>query len=688
MKIRIFAVVCLLAANLFTISAQKWFTPEAEKQVDALLSQVVEGNYKNNRYPLLRKPLMELPLGSIKPKGWLHEMLVRQKNGASGQMDVLYPSVMGKRNGWLGGDGDQWERGPYWIDGLLPLAYILDDDVLKAKVQPWIEWALQSQREDGFFGPEKDYPGEPGLQRDNSQDWWPRMVVLKILQQYYSATNDKRVVAFMTKYFRYQLNTLPQKPLGHWSSWAEFRACDNLQAVYWLYNLTGEDFLLELGHLLHRQSFSFIDMVDRGDLRRTCTIHCVNLAQGIKEPIIYYLQDTDRKYIDAVKEGFRDIRRFHGQPQGMYGGDEALHGNNPTQGSELCSAVELMYSLEKMVEITGDIDFADHLERIAFNALPAQISDDFMTKQYFQQPNQVMVTRHRRNFDQDHEGTDLAFGTLAGYPCCFSNMHQGWPKFTQHLWYATPDNGIAAIVYSPSEVTANVGDNVPVVISEDTYYPMDHQITFTIKEVRNKVKQVKFPFHLRVPKWCKQAEIRVNGKMEQTVKGGKIAIVDRIWKRNDKIELYLPMEVFTSTWYENAVSIERGPLVYALKMEENWEKKEFKDSWYGSYYYQVTSSDPWNYGLVDFDRNRMNEVAQVSINSQKQQLDFPWNQENAPVEIKMKARLIPTWTVYNEMAGPQPFSFCGSAEGGEQEITLIPYGCTTLRISEFPVVGK
>lgn len=689
MKIKIFAVVCLLAANLFTISAQKWFTPEAEKQVDALLSQVVEGNYKNNRYPLLRKPLMELPLGSIKPKGWLHEMLVRQKNGASGQMDVLYPSVMGKRNGWLGGDGDQWERGPYWIDGLLPLAYILDDDVLKAKVQPWIEWALQSQREDGFFGPEKDYPGEPGLQRDNSQDWWPRMVVLKILQQYYSATNDKRVVAFMTKYFRYQLNTLPQKPLGHWSSWAEFRACDNLQAVYWLYNLTGEDFLLELGHLLHRQSFSFIDMVDRGDLRRTCTIHCVNLAQGIKEPIIYYQQDTDRKYIDAVKEGFRDIRRFHGQPQGMYGGDEALHGNNPTQGSELCSAVELMYSLEKMVEITGDIDFADHLERIAFNALPAQISDDFMTKQYFQQPNQVMVTRHRRNFDQDHEGTDLAFGTLTGYPCCFSNMHQGWPKFTQHLWYATPDNGIAAIVYSPSEVTANVGDNVPVVISEDTYYPMDHQITFTIKEVRNKVKQVKFPFHLRVPKWCKQAEIRVNGKMEQTVKGGKIAIVDRsIWKRNDKIELYLPMEVFTSTWYENAVSIERGPLVYALKMEENWEKKEFKDSWYGSYYYQVTSSDPWNYGLVDFDRNRMNEVAQVSINSQKQQLDFPWNQENAPVEIKMKARLIPTWTVYNEMAGPQPFSFCGSAEGGEQEITLIPYGCTTLRISEFPVVGK
>ena len=110
----------------------------------------------NNRYPLVRKPYMELPLGSIKARGWLLEMLQRQRNGASSQMDVLYPEVMGARNCWLGGDGDQWERGPYWIDGLLPLAYILDDKEMKAKIQPWIEWSLPSQREDGFFGPAKD----------------------------------------------------------------------------------------------------------------------------------------------------------------------------------------------------------------------------------------------------------------------------------------------------------------------------------------------------------------------------------------------------------------------------------------------------------------------------------------------------------------------------------------------------
>lgn len=130
--------------------------------------------------------------------------------------------------------------------------------------------------------------------------------------------------------------------------------CDNLQAVYWLYNLTGDGFLLELGDLLHSQGHDFTRMFLRSDdLKRFGSIHCVNLAQGLKEPVIYYQQHPDREYIDAVKKGLSDIRLLHGQPQGMFGGDEGLHGNNPTQGSELCSAVELMYSLEKMTEITA-----------------------------------------------------------------------------------------------------------------------------------------------------------------------------------------------------------------------------------------------------------------------------------------------------------------------------------------------
>ena len=650
-------------------------------------------NYPNNRYPLVPKPYMELPLGSIRAKGWLLEMLQRQKNGVTGQLDVLYPQVVGSRNGWLGGDGDQWERGPYWIDGLLPLAYILDDQSLKEKMKPWVEWALNSQHADGYFGPEKNYPVEPGLQRTNCDDWWPRMVMLKILQQYYSATGDKRVVKFMSNYFKYQLKTLPEKPLGFRTFWAEYRMCDNLQAVYWLYNITGEPFLLELGNLLHKQGFNFTDMMlNRDDLSRLGTIHCVNLAQGIKEPVIYYQQNPDRKYIDAVKKGFTDIRRFNGQAQGMYGGDEGLHGDNPTQGVELCSVVEMMFSLEKMIEITGDLSMVDHLEKIAFNALPTQTSDDFMARQYFQQANQVMITRHVRNFDTNHDGTDVCFGLLTGYPCCLSNMHQGWPKFTQNLWYATPDKGLAALIFSPSEVTAKVGNGCSVKITEDTCYPVDDKIRFTVKIEDRKYPEIAFPLHLRIPGWCKQATITVNGKTEQIAEASTVAIIRRTWKNGDCVELSLPMHVFTNHWHENSISIERGPLVYGLKMKEEWKQKEFANDevyHYGKTYFEVTSPDKWNYAIIRPGHIRDEESFKITIDPAKQKAAFFWNIENAPIQIKVKARELPFWKLYNEMAGPLPYSIGYSVTPQplpEEEITLIPYGCTTLRISQFPVV--
>ena len=253
---------------------------------------------------------IELPLGSIGADGWFKEVLQRQADGATGHLDELDSEVMGPRNGWKGGDGDQWERGPYWIDGLLPLAYILDDESLKAKAQPWIEWTLGSQQESGQFGPSRDYPYESGLQRDNCEDWWPRMVALKILQQHYSATGDKRVINLMTNYFRYQLRTLDRKPLDNWTFWARYRGGDNLMMVYWLYGITGEKFLLELGHKLYAQTEPYTeDFLKRERLTRPGTIHCVNLAQGIKTPLVYSQYNNDPKYLQATLFALDDITK-------------------------------------------------------------------------------------------------------------------------------------------------------------------------------------------------------------------------------------------------------------------------------------------------------------------------------------------------------------------------------------------
>lgn len=654
--------------------------------------EIVGGNYLNNRQPLLQKDYIELPLGAIRAEGWMQEQLVRMKEGMTGHLDKVYEPVMGARNGWLGGDGDVWERGPYWIDGLLPLAYILNDEALKEKIKPWVEWTLASQKPDGYFGPDTDRTPEPGLQRDNARDWWPKMVMLKVMQQYYSATEDTRVLDFFTKYFKYQLAELPKTPLGHWTFWGEQRGGDNLMMVYWLYNITGDKFLLDLGELIHRQTFNWTDIfLNQDHLSQQHSLHCVNLGQGFKEPVVYYQQNKDPKQIEAVESAVRQIHNTIGLPTGLWGGDELLRFGRPTAGSELCTAVEMMYSLEEILEITGGVQWADYLERVAYNALPTQITDDYSARQYFQQFNQVQVTREWREFSTPHEDTDVVFGVLTGYPCCTSNLHQGWPKFVQNLWYATADNGIAALVYAPSNVKAKVANGIEVNIQEQTNYPFEETIRFNVSFADKKVKQAFFPFHVRIPAWCEQPVLKVNGKPVQTdACSGQIARVNREWKEGDVLTLELPMKVAVSRWYDNGAVVERGPLLYALKMDEKWVKKTMepeKVREYGEWYYEVTSDTPWNYALSSrlFEPNKIQE--NFIVEKSDKIADYPWNVENAPITIKTKAKRLKNWTVVRGSVGPiSYFTQQGNDMGDEVEtIELIPYGCTTLRVAEFPV---
>ncbi|MBA4853624.1 beta-L-arabinofuranosidase domain-containing protein [Emticicia sp. BO119] len=662
----------------------------------SLISNLIQAQssfYISNKAPLAPLKYIELPLGTIKPKGWLHNQLTIMRNGTTGHLDEYYPKIMND-NGWLGGEGDAWEETPYWLDGALPLAYLLDDKELKIKVQKYVNWVIENQRPNGYIGgiTKEERSGKTLTNCQQGEDWWPKMVMIKVLQQYYTATNDKRVIKCLTNYFKYQYQNLKTCPLVKWTEWAQARGGDNLMSVYWLYNITEDKFLLELGDIIYQQTTPWTQLLGNRNWvmqaaanqtnEKWMERHAVNVGMGIKLPAIYFQAKKNPELLKSLKTGWTDLMTLHGLPHGMYSGDEDLHGNDPTQGIELCSIVETMFSLEQMIGISGDQTYMEAIERMTYNALPTQTTDDYNSRQYFQIANQVQVSRGIFDFSLPFwRGMCNVFGPYAGYTCCTANMHQGWTKFTSHLWYATPDKGLAALLFAPSTITAKVGSGTVVTIDEETNYPFEDQINFTITTP----KSIDFPLEVRIPAWCKEAIVWLNGKKFQTEKGGKIIKIKRFWTNGDKLTLQLPMEVITTNWAKNSRAIERGPLVYALKIKEEWTKKEIKEE---GIYYDIQPKSDWNYGLPLSVIQKTPENVTVTI---KPKTDaFVWNSENAPIEIKTVGKKIPSWKIVEGVAR-QPVTardgvYLGEVNEDAETITLIPYGCSKLRIVAFPVV--
>jgi len=641
----------------------------------------------------------EMPLGSIKPAGWLKHQLQIMRDGTTGHLDEVYSKIK-ENNGWLGGSGDAWEETPYWLDGAVPLAYLIDDAVLKEKVKRYINWTIENQRPSGYFGGITQYERENNtpVTVDNltkaGDDWWPKMVMLKVMKQYYQATGDERVIVFMKKYFQFQLKALKTIPLGRWTEWATSRGTDNVMIVQWLYQITKDQSLLELAEVIESQSFQWSEWMGNRDwvigaaayqnddhwMRR----HGVNVGMAIKSPAINYQRTGNDKYLKDLKIGFTDLMTLHGLPMGIFSADEDLHGNDPTQGVELCAIVEAMYSLEEIAGITGDPFYLDALERMTFNALPSQTTDDYKNKQYFQIANQVQISRGVFNFSLpfDHEMNNV-LGMKSGYTCCLANMHQGWTKFASHLWYKNAGKGIAALAFSPNTLKTRVGEkNTEIEVREITNYPFDEKIKFDIRIAT----PVEFPFELRIPAWCNEAIITVNGKKLKVEKGGQIITINRIWSNNDLLEVEFPMELTTSNWGKNSRAVERGPLVYALKIEERWEKGHQESE---GDYFSVFPESAWNYGILqDVVKNpkenlKVNKVQTVTD-------DFIWNLGHAPIEITAQGKQIPGWKAVDGIAY-QPITardgvYKGKIDDKIEQLTLVPIGCTKVRIVAFPVV--
>ncbi len=621
-----------------------------------------------NRAPLQPNAFNLLPLTSVKPTGWLLEQLKIQVRGLSGHLDEFWPDL-GPNSGWLGGTGESWERGPYFLDGLVPLAYLTGDAKLISKVRKWMDWTLDHQQPEGWLGPtNKQNPRQ-------TYDWWPNYVMLKALAQYQEATADPRVIPAMEKYFAYQAATLQQRPL---KEWAIYRWHDEVLTLFWLYNRNGDAKLLELARKLHAQGhdweaqfaeFRFPEKVGKKDAN--LATHGVNNAMALKAAAVWWQLTGDRTDRDAQHRMFDMLDRYHGQPSGIFASDEHYAGRDPSQGTELCTVVEAMFSLENDISILGDPAFGDRLEKIAYNALPGTMTADLWAHQYDQQANQISCTLANRRWSSNGPQSNI-FGLEPNFGCCTANMHQGWPKLAANLWMGTPDGGLALIAYGPSTVTTRVAGGASVVIEEQTNYPFRDSIHLTVKPER----AVSFSLLLRIPGWAEAATVSVNGQAQSGIRAGTFFSVNRQWKAGDRVDILFPMQLRATSWFNNSVAVERGPLVYSLKIRENWRQiKSFGPSkdW------EVYPSSPWNYALV-LDPSKPAESIKVTEKPMSAQ---PFSADGAAVELTAKARRLPSWQIVDDSAGPLPVSPVTSKQV-EETVTLIPYGAAKLRVTAFP----
>ena len=656
----------------------------AAVQVQELNNDISNRYYTGNKAPLSKEHFVKLPVTAFKPGGWLKKQLELQRDGLTGHLGEISIWLSKKDNAWLNKEGIGkwgWEELPYWLKGYADIGYMLRDEKMISEAKTWIDFVLSNQRENGDFG--------PMVERKGNRDLWTNMPMLWCLQSYFEYSNDPKVLTFMSKYFKWELSIPDEKFLEDY--WEKSRGGDNLYSVYWLYNRTAEQWLLDLATKIDHNTANWRQQNDLPNW------HNVNIAQCFREPATYYLQSKKQEDLDATYNDFRLVRKRYGQvPGGMWGGDENSRKgyDDPRQAIETCGMVEQMTSDQILLRSTGDSWWADNCEDIAFNTFPAAFMPDYKALRYLTAPNMVISDAKNHSPGIDNAGPFLMMNPFSSR-CCQHNHAAGWVYYAENAWMATPGDGLAAQLYTDGTVTAKAGNGDDVTIVEKTKYPFEEEVNFSIAVPR----QSSFPLYLRVPAWCKKPSVSVNGRpLAISAMAGSYIVLSGSWKNGDKIKLELPMELQLREWAanKNSVSINYGPLSFSLAIPEDYRKKDSKETAIGDSKWQehadtqkwpsfeIYPGADWNYGLLLNKEGWKRSL--VVTKSEWPKDNNPFRNNSAPVSISAKGKKIPAWTVDEfGLCAVLPQSPVASQEP-VVDLKLVPMGGARLRIAAFPVV--
>lgn len=608
-------------------------------------------------------------ISHITPKGWLMEFLQRQKSGLTGHPEAMaypYNTCL-----WAGDiprvnenpnakDWWRYEQTAYYTDGLLRLGYLIGDQDLINKGKEGIDYTISHAQANGRLG------------NDKIESLWPMAVFFRAMQAEYWATGNQDIIdALERNYLSLNVNLLTN---GR-------RHIVNLEGMLWTYGLTGNKALLDMAEEAYARGGFELDASVAGG-NGVISLHGVTYAEMLKIPLLLYAYTSKEHYLQLALNTERRLERDHLLPDGLYTSAESTQGRDVDHAHETCDITDYTWSLGYFLQVTGEAEWADRLERAVFNAGLGAISKDFKALQYFSSVNQLICTGTSDNNAFKRGSTWMAYRPIHETECCVGNVNRFMPNFASRLWMRGKDDAIVATLYAPNVTTFNVGEQT-VTITEETDYPFGETIRMTI----NSNAPVNFPLTLRIPGWCQQAELTVNGTAQNlALTPATFITLNRTFTDGDVVELRLPMEVKLQAaadaqgWY-----VERGPLLYTYavpqqktedtKTYSNMSGKRSENADFKCW--SITPTGPYNYGV---DLSLIDSPLQVSVTKPT---GYPFDQENAPVNIMLPVRKI-QWSIQNGRNPILPGVGNAVALPETDTIRLVPYGCTELRLTVFP----
>ncbi len=598
----------------------------------------------------------------IKPEGWVKRQLLLQANGLAGNLDKVWPDV--KDSMWIGGKIEGWERAPYWLDGFVSLATLLEDENMLNRAKKYIDAIIQQQQPDGWICPCSE-------ENRATYDTWAVILITKVLAVYYECTLDERIPEVIYKALKNYYELLKDNKIQMFR-WNKARWFECFIPIKFTLNRFNEPWLYELAKILKSGGEDYpalkekwVRPINRWDLQT----HIVNIAMMLKYEAVS-CDILGDEYKDIATELYDYLYKYNGTVWGGFTGDECLSGLSAIQGTELCAIVEQMYSYEHLFNHTGDNKWAELLELMAFNALPATISDDMWTHQYNQMANQISCERFpeakdtgkpifRTNGFEAH-----VFGLEPHFGCCTANHGQGWPKFTISA-FMHKDDTVINVLPIPC-----VLDEAKCNIKIETDYPFENTFKYIVKAKED------FKFIIRVNSFSKNLTLN-NKKMP-------IKNIELNFKKGEEVTLNIKFDTkpeFVKRPH-GLNSIKCGSIIYALPIKHESNMLEYVRNDVERKFpycdYELIPKEDWNYAFlnkkVEFIKNETDST--------------PFSSLNPPSVLKVNMQKI-AWGFedgYDTVCAKIPEST--KAIGEIEEKILYPYGCAKLRVTEMPFVKK